>query len=249
MLDGYSLRQYDWKDWALMTISSSLVLQVIFSLGIANFGPVIMGIISDSPLTYEVFEQYVFLGIVYGTIASLPITLLVIYWRKLPLINRRQLTKKQSFIIRGLTKKDWKFLLKYIPSSYFLYMLGQIILAHFLGSSEPVNQIAVESLFDYVPLWQMFIMIVIVAPIAEELLFRGILLFPGNHLNTTWLRVLISAVLFGLVHNPTDILSFYTYVGMGLIFAYAAKRTETIEAAIIYHFLNNLLGFIAIISI
>src|SRR5699024_3620148 len=174
-------------------------------------------------------KQCTSLAKVDGKTSSLHITLLVINWRKLPLINRRQLTKKQSFIIRGLTKKDWKFLLKYIPSSYFLYMLGQIILAHFLGCSEPVNQRAVESLFDYVPLWQMFIMIVIVAPIAEELLFRGISLFPGDHLNTTWLRVLISAVLFGLVHNPTDILSFYTYVGMGLIFAYAAKRTETIE--------------------
>src|SRR5690625_835226 len=133
-----------------------------------------MRIVSSSPLHYEIFEKYVFLGIVYGTIRSLPLTLWIIYRRKIPLINRRQLTKEQSFIIRGLTKKDWKFLLKYIPSSYFIYMMGQIMLAYFLGSSEPVNQMAVESLFDYVPHWQMFIMIVIVAPIAEELLFRGI---------------------------------------------------------------------------
>ena len=249
MLDGYSLRKYDWKDWVLIIISSSLVLQVLFSLLIVNFGPIFMRIVSSSPLTYEVFEQYVFLGIVYGTIGSLPLTLWIIYRRKIPLINRRQLTKEQSFIIRGLTKKDWKFLLKYIPSSYFIYMMGQIMLAYFLGSSEPVNQMAVESLFDYVPHWQMFIMIVIVAPIAEELLFRGILLFPGDHLKTTWLRVLISAVLFGLVHNPTDLLSLYTYVGMGFIFSYASKRTETVEAAMVFHFLNNLLGFLAVLSL
>ena len=102
-------------------------------------------------------------------------------------------------------------------------------------------------MFDYVPMWQMFIMIVIVAPIAEELLFRGILLFPGNKRNTTWVRVVISALLFGLVHTPTDFLSFYTYVGMGFIFSYAAKKRGSVEVAIVYHFLNNLFGFIQIL--
>src|SRR5699024_3242636 len=241
MLDGYSLRKYDWKDWVLMIISSSLVLQVVFSMGMVYVGPVVMSVLLDISITIEMLEQFLFSGTVYGTLASLPITLLIVYWRKIPLFNRRQLTKEQSFIIRGLTKSDWKFLLKYIPTSFILYTLGQVILSQFLGASEPVNQLAVESLFDYIPLWQMFIMIVIVAPIAEELLFRGILLFPGDHLKTTWLRVLISAVLFGLVHNPTDLLSLYTYVGMGFIFSYASKRTETVEAAMVFHFLNNLL--------
>jgi len=249
MLDGYSLRKYDWKDWVLMIISSSLVLQVVFSMGMVNVGPVVMSVLSDISITREMLEQFLFSGTVYGTLASLPITLLIVYWRKIPLFNRRQLTKEQSFIIRGLTKSDWKFLLKYIPTSFILYTLGQVILSQFLGASEPVNQLAVESLFDYIPLWQMFIMIVIVAPIAEELLFRGILLFPGDHLKTTWLRVLISAVLFGLVHNPTDLLSLYTYVGMGFIFSYASKRTETVEAAMVFHFLNNLLGFLAVLSL
>lgn len=249
MLDGYPLRKYDWKDWVLMIISSSLVLQVVFSMGMVNVGPVVMSVLSDIPITREMLEQFLFSGTVYGTLASLPITLLIVYWRKIPLFNRRQLTKEQSFIIRGLTKSDWKFLLKYIPTSFILYTLGQVILSQFLGASEPVNQLAVESLFDYIPLWQMFLMIVVVAPITEELLFRGILLFPGDHLKTTWLRVLISAVLFGLVHNPTDLLSLYTYVGMGFIFSYASKRTETVEAAMVYHFLNNLLGFLAVLSL
>lgn len=91
-------------------------------------------------------------------------------------------------------------------------------------------------------------MIVVVAPIAEELLFRGIILFPGNRLETSWTRTIISALLFGLIHGPTDVYSFYTYVGMGFIFSYAAKKTQTVEAAMVYHFLNNLLGFIVIMS-
>src|SRR5699024_10550391 len=132
-------------------------------------------------------------------------------------------TKNQSFILQGLSKKDWKFLLYYIPSSYVLYVLGENVLIHLLGPSDPVNQVAVESMFDYVPVWQMFLMIVVVAPIAEELLFRGMVLFAGDRRGTTWLRVCISAAVFGFVHTPTDLLSIYTYVGMGFIFSYAAK--------------------------
>ena len=92
-------------------------------------------------------------------------------------------------------------------------------------------------------------MIVIVAPIGEELLFRGLMLFPGDRLETSWLRVILSAILFGAIHGPTDIYSAYTYIGMGLIFAVASKYTRSVETGMIYHFLNNLVGFIAIMSL
>ncbi len=188
-------------------------------------------------------------GTVLGAILSLPLTLWVVHKRKIPLFNRKGLSKEESLIIRGVTKEDWIFLAQYIPTSYFVYTLTSSILSMILGPSEPVNQIAVESLFEYIPVWLMFIMIVIVAPITEELLFRGLLLFPGDQLDTGWIRTSISAVLFGIVHTPTDFLSFYTYVGMGFIFSYASKRTQTIEAAMIYHFLNNLFGFLVIAAL
>lgn len=245
MLKGYSLRDYTWKDWLLMALSSSLMLQVIVTLGAT--------IMSDfNAMDYETMLEEItrvsINGTVYGTLISLPLTMMVIQWRKIPLINRRQVNIRDSFILPGLKKEDWKFLLKYIPLSYVLYTLGSMIVAHFFGATEAVNQLAVESLFDYIPAGVMFLMIVVVAPIAEELLFRGIILFPGNRLETSWTRTIISALLFGLVHGPTDVYSFYTYVGMGFIFSYAAKKTQTVEAAMVYHFLNNLLGFIVIMS-
>lgn len=242
MLDGYPLRKYDWKDWLFMALASSLALQIIsmfFSVNIFS--------LFASEVTEESLLIWTMRGTVIGAILSLPLTLLVVHWRKIPILNRKGLSKEESFIIRGINKDDWKFLAKYIPISYVAYISGSIFLVNLLGESEPVNQVAIESMFDYVPMWQMFIMIVIVAPIAEELLFRGILLFPGNKLNTTWVRVVISALLFGLVHTPTDFLSFYTYVGMGFIFSYAAKKRGSVEVAIVYHFLNNLFGFIQIL--
>lgn len=242
MLDGYPLRKYTWKDWLFMALSSNLILQLVAAF-VASF---LIGMFISN-ITVETINQVAIYGTVYGTIASLPLTLLVVQWLKIPLLNRRQMSKEKSFILRGLTKDDWKFLLKYIPLSFILYTLGSQLVAYFFGMSEAANQIAIEGLFDHVPLWAMFAMIVVVAPIVEELLFRGIILFPGDRLETTWVRTIVSAVLFGLIHGPTDIFTAYSYIGMGFIFAYASKRTKTIEAAMVYHAVYNLLGFFQIV--
>lgn len=249
MLDGYPLRKYKVMDGVLMIMVSTFVLQILVTLLSSKMVQVFPNLFFEGVHSEaEVISKLIYVTSFLGTVLSLPLTLLVVYWRKIPFFNRKHLTKEESFVVRGLSKKDWKFLVKYIPSSYVLYLLGNILLIRVFGEAEAVNQLAVESMFDYIPLWQMFIMIVVVAPIVEELLFRGLLLFSGNKQGTTWLRVVISAILFGMIHNPTNIQSFYTYVGMGFIFSYAAKRTNSIEAPIIYHFLNNLVGFFAILS-
>ncbi len=242
MLEGYPLRKYDWKDWLFMALSSSLFLQVITVLVLSWAAGFLV-----SQFTMETIASISIYGTVYGTILSLPLTLLVVYWRKIPILNRKQLSKQESFLLRGLTKEDWKFLVKYIPLSYLIYIIGSMLVAYLFGASEAANQVAVESLFDYVPIWVLFVMIVIVAPVVEELLFRGMFLFYGNRLDTTWTRVMISALLFGLIHGPSDVYTAYTYIGMGVMFSYASKRTQAVEAAMVYHFLNNLAGFLMIV--
>lgn len=244
MLDGYPLRKYDWKDWLSMALSSSLFLQFATVIGISLFVGLFMTTYSPETLLSISIN-----GTVYGTILSLPFTLLVVYFRKIPIFNRKQLSKEEGFILPGLTKEDWLFLVKYIPFSYALYIIGSMLVGYFFGISDAANQIAVESLFDMVPVWVMFLMIVVVAPIVEELLFRGMFLFQGDRLETTWLRMIISAVLFGLIHRPSDIYTAYTYIGMGLMFSIASKKTQTVEAAIVYHFLNNLVGFLVIVYV
>lgn len=246
MFDGYPLRKYTWKDWLLMLISSSIILQFIVTFGalfISDFEH-----ITDPAIATAAITRISINGSVYGILISLPLTFLAIYWRKIPLINRRGLSKEDSFILRGLKREDWAFLAWYIPVSYVLYIIGNVIMAYLFGATEATNQIAIESMFHYVPVWVMFLLICVVAPIGEELLFRGILLFPGDKTETNWSRVILSAFLFGLIHNPNNLYTLYTYVGMGFIFSYAAMRTKSVEAAIVYHFLNNFLSFVLIIS-
>lgn len=251
MFEGYPLRKFTWEDWVLIILTSSISLQFICSLLGAYFvGQTTIGV-SEAEFAIIV-EDVTSKATMYGTILSLPLTLLVIYVRKIPIFNRRGLSKEDSFIIRGLTKDDWSFLGRYIPISYLLYTAGSVLLANLLGEvNEAANQLAVESLFDYIPFWQMFLMIVIAAPITEEILFRGLVLFSHGRLDTTWTRVIISAIVFGGVHLVAgfDIFSAYTYIGMGVIMTLPAKKTQSIEASMVYHFLNNLVGFLMIIFV
>lgn len=249
MFEGYSLRQYKLGDWLLMLMSSAFVLQIVllvFSSRLTQFFPGLF--INSMQSEAELLAELVNFSAVFGTILSLPLTLWVVSARKIPLFNRKQLSKEESFIVRGLNKEDWKFLVKYIPSSYLLYLFGNGLVIQLFGEAEAVNQLAVEGMFAYVPVWQLFIMIVVVAPVVEELLFRGLILFSGDQLETTWLRLILSALLFGMIHSPTNIQSFYSYVGMGFIFSYAGKKTQSIEASIIFHFLNNLIAFTAVLA-
>lgn len=250
MLEGYPLRKYKVGDWLLMLLASTMILQlvmIVFSSQMVYYFPdrFLGGLQSEA----EIVSELVYLSTIFGTILSLPLTLLVVYSRQIPLFNRKQLTKEESFVVRGLDKEDWKFLVRYIPASYILYLLGNGLVVWIFGEGEAINQQAIEGMFEFVPAWQMFIMIVLVAPVVEELLFRGLILFSGKQLETTWFRLIISAALFGAIHNPTNIQSVYSYVGMGFIFSYAAKRTQSVEAPIIYHFLNNLLAFTAVLSL
>ena len=244
MLKGYPLRDYTWKDWLALILSSAIVLQLVILFGSAYWT-------NFNATTYEeALEMLTSISnhaAIYGSLISLPLTLLAIYWLKIPIFNRRQIPKSEWFIVPGMTRKDWSFLTKYIPITFFLYVTGNVIMDNIFGEMEVVNQEAIESMFLDIPIWAMFLMVVIVAPITEEVLFRGLLLFKGSKLEPSWIRVIVSAILFGLVHTPTNIPSAYTYISMGLMFSYVSKHTKSIESAIVYHFLNNLFGFLSML--
>ncbi|MEE3269936.1 MAG: type II CAAX endopeptidase family protein [Candidatus Thermoplasmatota archaeon] len=78
---------------------------------------------------------------------------------------------------------------------------------------------------------------VIIAPIAEELMFRGYVLDSIRKMHGDWVAVVISALIFGLVHFEP-----YT-IGLaaigGLIYGYLRVRTGSLWPSIIGHMLWN----------
>lgn len=250
MFDGYPLRRIKKREQLLLWGISPLIMQLIVGLFLSTYA---IRVNPPAVLTEDAVLELVNVqmqrGFVIGSIISLPLLVWAIVARKIPLVNRKQVERERWFLFPGLEKKDWFFLAWYIPVSYILFTIGGIVIELIFGAGEAVNQEAIESMVGVIPNWALFVIIIIIAPVAEEWLFRGLVMFRHEKKEATWTATIISALIFGLVHTPTDISSFYSYVGLGLLFAYAAKHTKTVEAAIVYHLLNNILAFTVMMAL
>lgn len=85
-----------------------------------------------------------------------------------------------------------------------------------------------------------FLSVVIGAPLAEELLYRGILLHCVKHHLPTWVAVLVSSALFGLSHmQPMQVI--YTFF-VGVLMAAIVLRYRSLTAGIVSHMVFNFFG-------
>lgn len=82
--------------------------------------------------------------------------------------------------------------------------------------------------------------VAIVAPIVEEVFFRGIILSHFRKVMPVWLAVLLSSIMFGALHGQILWIA-YTAV-MGVLFAAVALREKSIVASIILHMAINFSG-------
>ena len=86
-----------------------------------------------------------------------------------------------------------------------------------------------------------FLTIVVLAPILEELLFRGIILeaFLKNY--SPWKAIIWSAFIFGIAHfNPWQIIGASL---AGILIGWAYVKTNSLIPGIMIHFVNNLISF------
>jgi len=88
-----------------------------------------------------------------------------------------------------------------------------------------------------------FIMVVVAAPVLEEVLFRGVVLQGLLRNERPWVAIGQSALLFGLFHfNPAQSLN----AGLaGLLLGWLYYRTRSLWLCMAAHALNNLLAFSA----
>lgn len=82
----------------------------------------------------------------------------------------------------------------------------------------------------------------VVVPIAEELLFRGIVLKRVTMLTDVRWGVLISAVLFGVIH--VNLVQFIYAVLLGLVLALVVVKTRKVSLAVWGHAAANLIAIV-----
>lgn len=91
-------------------------------------------------------------------------------------------------------------------------------------------------------LWKSFLAVAIIAPVVEEILFRGIILRGFMHHYSANKSIVMSALLFGLFHlNPWQ---FFPAFVFGLLAAWWFVQTGSLVMCIFIHALNNSLSFI-----
>lgn len=86
--------------------------------------------------------------------------------------------------------------------------------------------------------------VVVCAPVLEEILFRGLIFESCRERFGSGAAVLVSALLFGLVHGvPVQIINAFV---VGLIFGYVYLRTGSLLSVILLHVVNNGIAYISL---
>ena len=129
--------------------------------------------------------------------------------------------------------------------SYLVILTSNLfgsVLLRLMNESTTSNQTTINNLVQNSSLISSFFLLVLIAPICEEILCRGIIpkkIFRGKEK----LGYLVGAVVFALLHTPTNLPSLLIYGGMSTVLTWTAYRTERLEMSILLHMIVNGIAF------
>ena len=129
--------------------------------------------------------------------------------------------------------------------SYLVILTSNLFgsaLLRLMNESTTSNQSTINNLVQNSSLISSFFLLVLIAPICEEILCRGIIpkkIFRGKEK----LGYLVGAVVFALLHKPTNLPSLLIYGGMSTVLTWTAYRTERLEMSILLHMIVNGIAF------
>lgn len=105
------------------------------------------------------------------------------------------------------------------------------------------NQKTIENMINGNTFFIGILLFTIIAPILEELIFRGLFINMIFKQNTFWIPVISSGIIFGSLHSASNIMEWLYYVIFGMILAAAYKKTDTLAVPIALHMINNGISF------
>ncbi|MCX7992531.1 MAG: CPBP family intramembrane metalloprotease [Fimbriimonadales bacterium] len=181
----------------------------------------------------------------WGVDASSAVYLLAVL---LPLMFLASLRDQPDALgqIRWFTRGWWKQLgvglmgyAAYVPFLILLLVLT-ILVAPALPAEQtnPVGERVAESKTNLEWLWT-FVQVVVLAPIIEEFVFRGVLFkVLWQRTGQVWLSALVSGYLFAVIH-PQFLGGIFPITVLGTILALVYAHTRSLLPCIIIHAINN----------
>ncbi|MEA1928458.1 MAG: CPBP family intramembrane glutamic endopeptidase [Candidatus Auribacterota bacterium] len=146
----------------------------------------------------------------------------------------------------GISREGWSGKLRQAVRGYILFfpILLILIIVSLVGidilglpyQPHPLVQPLLEA-GDNSLLWALFVVGILLGPLAEELFFRGVL-FPAlkKRLNVSW-SVIISALLFSSLHQTWA--GFLPIFGLGILLAHSYQKTGSLLVPIFIHIIHN----------
>jgi membrane protease YdiL (CAAX protease family) len=128
---------------------------------------------------------------------------------------------------------------KWMLAAIGAYLLFAAVYVAVVG--EPKQEDIAEELG---PVPMQVLLIVIAAPISEEVCFRGMLFGGLRERMPRLAAALVSGLVFGALHAATGVSTVPVLVGFGLILALLYEKTGSIVPGIVLHMLNNSVGLL-----
>jgi membrane protease YdiL (CAAX protease family) len=188
--------------------------------------------LSDSDVIFNVIAQIVLLdGLLVGIPAGVAILRHHAGWESL-----------------GLRSFDWKYWWWPIAATLGGLVFVYIYAAIAIGITGDAPEQEVEELFESRAVLPIVgFAVIVAAPVAEEIFFRGFL-FPGlvRPLGAVW-AIVASSLIFGMFHiSNLETIGLVLPIGaVGALFAWLYYRTGSLWPSILSHMMFNTVGFTA----
>ena len=142
-------------------------------------------------------------------------------------------------------KWKWRYLV-YLLLAYGVSYLSDIVFSFLTPATS--NQIALNELIEMTGRQELLYFLLItclLGPIAEEMVYRGVLMNTFLKDSPWYGDVLLSACVFGYVHVSSGLtpLAFFTYASGGAILALLYRKTHSLYYPILLHILINMTAF------
>lgn len=144
------------------------------------------------------------------------------------------------FKLKPLRLKD---LLIVVGAYLFTYGLNNLY--EYLVDFNNVNEAGLGNEYATVPFLASAIALALMPAIAEELVFRGMIMrvLFRNHL---FIGMIVSSVIFAALHQADSLIGYLPYFYSAIILSLVYLKTKRIEAAMLMHFINN---FISVLTL
>lgn len=147
----------------------------------------------------------------------------------------------------GIKKINFKSLAEVVPA-LFIYFIGSTLLTYILMAAVPgfdvdqAQDVGFKTSPQILQLVFIGLSLVIITPIIEEILFRGILFKGLRRKLPFWFAAVITSTIFALAHGQWNVAA-DTFI-LSLVLCYLVERSGSVISAILLHAVKNLVAFI-----